>query len=566
MAAAQQLFTAHDVDTPAECDRPKNFFFSRQEFLSSSGFWFCLYPANKLPPVGDGSVAPEGKGINMELSRRSFCRRTAAAAAVGAAGITAANSNRVAYAAEAETATEMNEEADSESEETSTYDAIIVGSGFSGMSAALSLQEAGKSVVVLEKRPESGYGGNSRVCVGALLVPPTDDEEGEEIFVSDMMEKSSDQADEDLVRVFAEGAWDGIYWLQGFGLDVGSEFVTLDPYEVVYTYNPDGGPSTIMSTLKDAYEANGGEIVFSAKLLDLVMDDSARITGVKARTENGLVTYYADNVIIATGGYSGNKGFLEEYIGPEADQMLVRGFEHMTGDGMLAAYRVGAGLIQVGGYEGLHIVAVSPQNTAYGTPSSAIPYSVAINSEGCRFVDESLGYVAHGKAVAEQPGSVDAVVLDAGIIEAESNVADTVESMAEYGVDVLTADTIEELAELIEVDPDTLVATIEEYNEHVNDDGTTSGLDVDKAACAYKIENPPYYAYYPLNPGITQSFGGLYVNTSFQVLEPDGEVIPGLYAVGESIGGWAYDDYLGGASMMSCLVSGRTAASAIAAE
>lgn len=55
-------------------------------------------------------------------------------------------------------------------------------------------------------------------------------------------------------------------------------------------------------------------------------------------------------------------------------------------------------------------------------------------------------------------------------------------------------------------------------------------MAVDKASHAYKMESRPYYALYPLVPGITLSFGGLLVDEKSRVLEPDGRSMPGLYA------------------------------------
>jgi succinate dehydrogenase/fumarate reductase flavoprotein subunit len=87
-----------------------------------------------------------------------------------------------------------------------------------------------------------------------------------------------------------------------------------------------------------------------------------------------------------------------------------------------------------------------------------------------------------------------------------------------------------------------------------------------KEALANKIMTPKFYAFYPLVPGITQTFGGVKVNTNAQVLEPDGRIIPGLYAAGECVGGLFYDDYIGGGSLARCVVLGRIAGKKAASE
>jgi succinate dehydrogenase/fumarate reductase flavoprotein subunit len=87
-----------------------------------------------------------------------------------------------------------------------------------------------------------------------------------------------------------------------------------------------------------------------------------------------------------------------------------------------------------------------------------------------------------------------------------------------------------------------------------------------KTDFAYKIAAPKFYAFYPLVPGITLTFGGIKINDKAQVQEADGQVIAGLYAAGECAGGLYYDDYIGGGSLVNCLVMGRVAGKQAAAE
>ena len=94
---------------------------------------------------------------------------------------------------------------------------------------------------------------------------------------------------------------------------------------------------------------------------------------------------------------------LEAYADANAGAMMVRGIKHATGDGLLMAQAAGAGLKGMGGVMSLHIAAVDSVETAAGQPAFAVPYAISINRDGKRFIDESRGYVAHGKAVLGQP-------------------------------------------------------------------------------------------------------------------------------------------------------------------
>jgi succinate dehydrogenase/fumarate reductase flavoprotein subunit len=133
------------------------------------------------------------------------------------------------------------------------------------------------------------------------------------------------------------------------------------------------------------------------------------------------------------------------------------------------------------------------------------------------------------------------------------------------GIEVFEADTLEDLASKIGAPAATLKVTVEEFNNSVKD-GKALDIKPSKGANAFKIITPKFYAFYPLVPGITLTMGGIKINTNCQALEPDGMVIPGLYAAGECVGGIFYDDYWGGGSLARCVVLGRIAGKNAASE
>ena len=116
-------------------------------------------------------------------------------------------------------------------------------------------------------------------------------------------------------------------------------------------------------------------------------------------------------------------------------------------------------------------------------------------------------------------------------------------------------DTLEEMAEYIGCDAETLKATLEAYNEAVDNaydplTGRTMFED--------KCENPPYYVS-PVAPFIHNTMGGLKINTDNAVLNTDGEPIPGLFAAGEVTGGLHAGNRLGGNAIGDCFTMGRNA-------
>jgi succinate dehydrogenase/fumarate reductase flavoprotein subunit len=221
------------------------------------------------------------------------------------------------------------------------------------------------------------------------------------------------------------------------------------------------------------------------------------------------------------------------------------------------AHKAGAILVNMGGMTSLHVAGVSPKNTAAGNPFIAVPFCISINKDGKRFIDESRGYVVLGKATMKQPGQKVALVFDEEL-KKTPGVSASFKLFQGIGIEVIEADTIEDLASKIGAPPAVVKLTIDEFNNAVKD-GKALGITPPKEATAYKIMSPKFYAFYPLVPGITLTFGGVKVNTNAQVLEPDGRAIPGLYAAGESVGGIFYDDYWGGGSLARCVVLGRIA-------
>ena len=131
------------------------------------------------------------------------------------------------------------------------------------------------------------------------------------------------------------------------------------------------------------------------------------------------------------------------------------------------------------------------------------------------------------------------------------------------------ADTLEELAsKLGGVNTDRFLAEVAAYNRSIltevpfdrstKDGRSTVGLSVPKSNWATAIDEPPFEAF-GVTTGITFTFGGIRVDSEARVLDVDAQVIPGLYAAGEMVGGLFYFNYPGGAGLASSAVFGRVA-------
>ena len=448
-----------------------------------------------------------------------------------------------------------------------TFDVVVIGTGLAGMSAAISAAENSAKVVLLEKQQQALTGGSSALALGGFSLPEADTPEARQLFIDEYIKKSGGRADRALIQVLAENITRDIEWLTGRGANL-MEAVPARPYRTMSRQAAPGSfrgmPRLLAALHTEAKKINIAE-VYRAKAQTLLVDSTTgRVVGLRAQTPTGLVDCRAKATVLATGGYAANPKMLEQWIGPNGDESLVRGAKWLTGDGLRMAEEMGAGLIQMGGLDSVHVAGVSPKNPASGQPSAVLAHVIGINKVGQRFIDESLGYVAFGKAIFDQPRTEAALIFDQAMAEARPGKS-VIDQYTNFKLDIVKVDTLEELAGRIGCSAPALIETVTKFNAAVQDGKAPTAIPP-KAALANKVERSPFYAIYPLKPGLTQTFGGLRINTSCQVLEADGTPIRGLYAAGEVTGGFFSIDYIGGGSLSRCVVTGRAAGKNAAKE
>jgi tricarballylate dehydrogenase len=243
---------------------------------------------------------------------------------------------------------------------------------------------------------------------------------------------------------------------------------------------------------------------------------------------------------------------------------VLRGSTYNTGDGLRMAEALGAKLDWMDDFHGGLIPYAYREHRdeieKAGTGMRHIAhYEVAIlvNQNGKRFVDEGeypsdKTYAKFGKVVPlTQPGGVAYVVFDAK----SRHIVDPVYSGP--GSAPLEAPTLEELAKKIEILPEALALTVDDFNAGVQD-GKNLAVTPPKTNFAQRIDTPPYYAH-KVTGGFTFTFGGLRTRLTGEVLDRDGIPIPGLFAAGEITTGLFYGNYGGGSSLPKCAILGREA-------
>lgn len=309
------------------------------------------------------------------------------------------------------------------------------------------------------------------------------------------------------------------------------------------------------------------EIMLETSGTSLIVTDG-KVTGVIAEQADGTkVTLNATNgVILATGGFGANPSLAMEYDnywGVLNKDMKTTNSALSTGDGIKMGLEVNANLTGMG-----YIQLMPSSHPATGSLSNGLWSSaetqVFVNQEGNRFVSEYESRDVLAKAALSQTNGMFYIICDqesAGNPQAggTNSWGNGIDDMIK-NKDVYTADTLEELAVLIGIDPAALVASIEKYNGF-----TETGVDTDfnKVKIGGAIDVGPFWAT-PRAPSIHHTMGGLEINSDAQVLNTSNEVIPGLYAAGEVTGGIHAGNRVGGNALPDIIVFGKIAGASAA--
>ena len=488
----------------------------------------------------------------------------------------------------------------------SQYDVVIVGAGNAALSAALAAREQGAEVLVLEKAPEYFRGGNTYFTGGIIrcayegiedikaLVPDMSSEEEQSVdvgrytqgdFYNDLMRVTAGLSDPELAQLLVSQSHPTLLWLRERGvrfvLSFGRQaFKVGDKYRfwgglVVESVGAGKGLSDQQFQVA---ERMGVEIRYQTKGIKLLQDSKGRVSGVKVQGPDGFEDIQGKSVVLASGGFEANAEMRARYLGPGWELAKVRGIPYNTGDGITMALEIGAQ--PYGHWSSCHAVAWDLNAPPYGDrvvtelyQKHSYPFGIIVNIEGKRFVDEGADfrnytYVPYGREILRQPQGVAFQIFD-----------DKVKHLLrdEYRipqVTMATANTIEELADRLDMNRDGLVRTVsefnaavqeKEYNPTILDGKSTGGIEPPKSNWALPIDTPPFLGY-AVTCGITFTFGGLKISGRAEVQDCEGVPIPGLYAAGELVGGVFYYNYPGGSGLIAGAVFGKIAGESAARD
>lgn len=413
---------------------------------------------------------------------------------------------------------------------------VIVGGGPAGLGAAITAKENGiEDVLVVEKLDI--LSGNGKFDLNFYDVFNSEAqkangvEDSVEKFMDDM--KNAGNTPERLA-VWAEGESVIDAWLRSFGVELNHNYGGRNHMKDKDNY----AGEAIQDGMEAQAEKLGVEIRTGTKGTDLIFDNGKAV-GVKVESKDSYYNIMADAVIVATGGFSNNKELLAKYA-PGYEVLNTSNQMGATGDFIPVFEKYGMKLENM---DKIRVIPAILKPNRDLTNSGA--GSVFINGDGERFVNERKGELLMGTAILEQ--DVAWMVVDSKKIEDNANVRKQVK-LGKF----LKADTLEELADMMDVNKENMVKTIEEYNKNAE-----AGVE---DAFGHTPERPllpegPYYAS-KIESAVHMTKGGVSANEHAQILYEDGTAVDGLYGAGEVT--WQSGGY--SQSVVFGRVSGKEAA------
>ncbi|MBQ9662683.1 MAG: FAD-binding protein [Oscillospiraceae bacterium] len=503
--------------------------------------------------------------------------------------------------------------------ETRDTDLLIVGAGNGGMMAAATAADAGMDFIICE---QNTVPANTRYWVGAVNTDAVK-EMGIEVdktrLMNELARYASYKCNLEVIRLWINHSAEVISYLESLGMmaipqpapeshvgGTGADYYIPTIWHIVTTPEElENGELPVMTGERNRHlerhiQEKGYEVQYSMSLVCLTQDESGKVTGaVFKNSEGDYVRINAKNVILATGGYPGNPKMLKA-LSPIALETITGAYyyEPNKGMGIRAGLWAGAtkntepalmifdrGVVPPGTKAGY--VEDANGNLHFPSPDASFilgsqPF-LKVNKKGKRFINESVPYDFAPHAASFQPDGVYACIVDSnanadvlaydqygcaqiGVYIAQAGgVIPTLESFMPNGL-VCKADSIEELAEQLQIPANELTATVARYNELCE-----KGVDEDFGKEAYRMRpvvKAPFYGFF-LGGALLTTMDGLRINEKCQVLDTNCDVIEGLYCVGDCSGSFFsgnYPEYLVGCTVGHTLTEGRYAVKAILGE
>jgi 3-oxo-5alpha-steroid 4-dehydrogenase len=481
-------------------------------------------------------------------------------------------------------------------------DVVILGSGGAGTTAAIEAARAGATVLVIEKATNPG--GNTAHSGGVVYLgggTPIQEQNGfsetADAFYAYLQAQMGLTQNQERLRYFVDNSVEHFHWLADAGVNFGTEFwpgkvvqpssetgglafsgnEANSPFSeltepIPHGHMPPGAGAAVYKALKDTADTLPIDWMFNTRGERLIVDESGAVVGVVVRTgiidpstpsedgtpvvgtvtpESELLSIKANGgVVLATGGFQFNDDMLAHHA-PWYMSGFGLGGPHLGDDG--SGIQMGA----AAGGEAFNMSFASPWNFIYAP--GELCKGVLVDGTGRRFTAETNYGADVGDAVFRDTNGIGWLIFDKATLDAAEAAG------AILSEPVATANTVAELAELLDVPATVLQNTFDFYNEHA-----ANGEDPilhKHAEYLQPLTEAPFTAFdYGVNRGIPYiTLGGLRSNMDTQILHVFGDPIPGLYGAGRVAPGLSQEYYVSGSAVADCTFWGRIAGKSAAA-
>lgn len=400
-----------------------------------------------------------------------------------------------------------------------TTQLVVVGGGPSGLAAAISAKQSGlDDVILVEKLDILSGNGKFDMNFFDMINSPALEAADKVMTPEEFIAAKETAVDSDArKKVWAEGSFTVNEWLMDMGINLNYTYGTGTSH--MAEDNEYAGEHIQDNLEKKAYEL-GIDIRTGTKGLDLIMEDGKAV-GVKVENRDGFYDIKADAVILATGGFSSNKELLAEYA-PGAERVETSNQMGTTGDFIPVFEKHD---LKMDHMDVLSVFKLIIKNRRDLT--GAGDGFMLVNKDGERFAAENNSGLELAHTILDQPDGKVFYIYDQPLKESFYRLHKHNDELGYH----FKADTLEELAEILDIDGDNLVATTETYNKAINGEMEDPFRGEDVFDRPFAAEGP-YYGV-QVESAIHMTKGGVVANEKTQVLNNNDEAVEGLYASGE---------------------------------